>query len=129
MKKILLSLFGICCFSAVMAQQKTRSLSVELLGAQNIVGINYDSRFKGNSGLGYRVGIGLWLWQHFRFVRPENQWRWCSVGAKLSARKEEQQTGAGLRCESWCISSKGNYWIRKRYRMVSKWGEYRRNFS
>lgn len=41
-----------------MAQQKTRSLSVELLGAQNIVGINYDSRFKGNSGLGYRVGLG-----------------------------------------------------------------------
>ena len=58
MKKIVLSLFALCCFSAVMAQQKTRSLSVELLGAQNIAGINYDSRFKGNSGLGYRVGIG-----------------------------------------------------------------------
>lgn len=41
-----------------MAQQKTRNLSVELLGAQNIVGINYDSRFKGNSGFGYRVGLG-----------------------------------------------------------------------
>ena len=41
-----------------MAQQKTHSLSVELLGAQTIVGINYDSRFNGNSGLGYRVGIG-----------------------------------------------------------------------
>ena len=58
MRKIVLSLFALCCFSAVMAQQKTRSLSVELLGAQNIAGINYDSRFKGNSGLGYRVGIG-----------------------------------------------------------------------
>ena len=50
MRKIVLSLFALCCFSAVMAQQKTRSLSVELLGAQNIVGINYDSRFNGNSG-------------------------------------------------------------------------------
>ena len=58
MRKIVLSLFALCCFSAVMAQQKTRNLSVELLGAQNIVGINYDSRFKGNSGLGYRVGLG-----------------------------------------------------------------------
>ena len=58
MRKIVLSLFALCCFSAVMAQQKTRSLSVELLGAQNIAGINYDSRFNGNSGLGYRVGIG-----------------------------------------------------------------------
>ena len=58
MRKIVLSLFALCCFSAVMAQQKTHSLSVELLGAQNTVGINYDSRFNGNSGLGYRVGIG-----------------------------------------------------------------------
>ena len=58
MRKIVLSLFALCCPSAVMAQQKTRNLSVELLGAQNIVGINYDSRFNGNSGLGYRVGIG-----------------------------------------------------------------------
>ena len=58
MKKILLSLLAFGCFSAVMAQQKTRSLSVELLGAQTIAGINYDSRFEGNSGLGYRVGLG-----------------------------------------------------------------------
>ena len=58
MRKIVLSLLALCCFSAVMAQQKTRSLSVELLGAQTIAGINYDSRFNGNSGLGYRVGIG-----------------------------------------------------------------------
>ncbi len=58
MKKVLLSLFALCYFSAVMAQQKTRNLSVELLGAQNVVGVNYDSRFDGNSGLGYRVGIG-----------------------------------------------------------------------
>ena len=58
MRKIVLSLFALCCFSAVMAQQKTRSLSVELLGAQTIAGINYDSRFNGNSGLGYRVGVG-----------------------------------------------------------------------
>ena len=58
MRKIVLSLFALCCFSAVVAQQKTRNLSVELLGAQTIVGINYDSRFNGNSGLGYRVGVG-----------------------------------------------------------------------
>ena len=58
MKKVLFSLFALCYYSAVMAQQTTRNLSVELLGAQNIVGVNYDSRFDGNSGLGYRVGIG-----------------------------------------------------------------------
>lgn len=31
--------------------QKTRHISVEILGAQNTVGINYDSRFKGTYGL------------------------------------------------------------------------------
>ena len=32
MRKIVLSLFALCCFSAVMAQQKTRSLSLDSLG-------------------------------------------------------------------------------------------------
>lgn len=58
MRRIVCSVFALCCCSLVLAQEKTRSLSVELLGAQNVVGINYDSRFKGNSGWGYRVGIG-----------------------------------------------------------------------
>ena len=59
MKKTIISLLAICCSSAAMAQQQTtRSLSIEILGAQNVAGINYDSRFKGNSGLGYRVGLG-----------------------------------------------------------------------
>lgn len=35
-----------------------RSLSLELQGVHNLVGINYDSRFKGNDGFGYRIGIG-----------------------------------------------------------------------
>lgn len=58
MRRIVCSVFALCCCSLVLAQEKTRSLSVELLGAQNVVGVNYDSRFKGNSGWGYRVGIG-----------------------------------------------------------------------
>ncbi len=35
-----------------------RSLSLELFGAHNTIGINYDRRFKGNDGLGFRVGLG-----------------------------------------------------------------------
>ena len=108
MRKIVLSLFALCCFSAVMAQQKTRNLSVELLGAQNVVGINYDSRFNGNSGLGYRVGIGYGYGDISGLFDQKNQWRWCSAGAKLSARKEEQQTGAGLRLELRRVSYKGD---------------------
>lgn len=56
MRKILITtlLFYTTCLFA----QTTRHLSIELLGAQNTVGINYDSRFRGIDGLGYRVGIG-----------------------------------------------------------------------
>lgn len=39
--------------------RKWKNISVELFGAQNTIGINYDSRLKGNSGLGYRIGIGF----------------------------------------------------------------------
>lgn len=34
------------------------SLSLELFGAHNTIGINYDRRFKGKDGLGFRVGLG-----------------------------------------------------------------------
>ncbi len=56
-----LFLFAAMLFAAngMMAQTKVRNISIELLGAQNLVGINYDSRFKGNSEFGYRVGIGF----------------------------------------------------------------------
>ena len=56
MRKIV---FTTMLFAATsMFAQKTRNLSIEVLGAQSTVGVNYDSRFNGNSGFGYRVGIG-----------------------------------------------------------------------
>lgn len=59
MRKIFALSMMLLTASSMMAQQKVKSLSVELFGAQNTIGINYDSRLKGNSGLGYRVGIGF----------------------------------------------------------------------
>ena len=60
-KKLMTLLLAMCLMGGVVAQAQDapeRSLSLELFGAQNTVGINYDSRFKGNHGLGYRVGVG-----------------------------------------------------------------------
>ena len=60
-KKLMTLLLAISLMGAIVAQAQEgteRSLSLELFGAQNTVGINYDSRFKGNHGLGYRVGVG-----------------------------------------------------------------------
>ena len=60
-KKLLTLLLAMCLMGGFVAQAQEvpeRSLSLELFGAQNTVGINYDSRFKGNHGLGCRVGVG-----------------------------------------------------------------------
>ncbi len=59
MRKIIVCAAMLCIAFNIAAQETVRNVSVELLGAQNTVGINYNSRFKGNSGLGYRVGIGF----------------------------------------------------------------------
>jgi hypothetical protein len=60
-KKLMTLLLAMSLMGGIVAQAQEgteRSLSLELFGAQNTVGINYDSRFKGNHGLGYRVGVG-----------------------------------------------------------------------
>ena len=129
MRKIVLSLFALCCFSAVMAQQKTRNLSVELLGAQNIVGINYDSRFKGNSGLGYRVGLGYAYGNNSSLFDQKIN----GVAAPfelnylLGKKNSKLELGFG--------ASLGVYQVKETIGYVkdtgggSRWGEYRRNFS
>ena len=43
--------------NAQINQKPVKNLSVEFLGAHNGLGLNYDSRFNGNEGLGYRVGL------------------------------------------------------------------------
>lgn len=63
MKKNLMTLILVLLASlAAVAQEATeRSVSIEALGVHNVVGINFDSRFKGNHGFGFRVGMGYAL--------------------------------------------------------------------
>lgn len=61
MKKLFLLLgflLFLCSLDTAVAQDQVRNVSVELFGVHNTIGVNYDARFKGNSGWGYRVGIG-----------------------------------------------------------------------
>ncbi len=51
----------ILLFSSIAAVAQTRNFSVDFLGASPLAGISYDARFNGNSGLGYRVGLGCGL--------------------------------------------------------------------
>ena len=58
--KVLLIVF-LAATQTAMAQQNEntqKSVYVEMLGASNMIGMNYDSRLKPNSPWGYRVGLG-----------------------------------------------------------------------
>ncbi|MDY6206195.1 MAG: hypothetical protein SPI30_05545 [Prevotella sp.] len=61
MKKI--TLF-ILMFVSLMAnaqdarEKSTSSISLELFGVHSLIGINYDTRLKGNDGWGHRIGFG-----------------------------------------------------------------------
>lgn len=56
MKKVVAVLLAIALSPVVMAQD--RNVRLDLFGAANVVGASYDARFKGDSGLGFAVGVG-----------------------------------------------------------------------
>ncbi len=66
MKNIILgAVILLCSITRVSAQttsevvgESIRNIHLELLGASNGIGIQYDSRFKGNTGWGYGIGAG-----------------------------------------------------------------------
>lgn len=51
-------LFLAMALASVTMSAQTKSINLELLGSSGMAGVNYDSRFKGNSGFGFSVGIG-----------------------------------------------------------------------
>ncbi len=66
MKKLFLVLFGVISITTIRAQSDniegsstSKSVYVELLGSGLAISANYDSRFNGTKGLGYRVGLGF----------------------------------------------------------------------
>jgi len=66
MKKVILVLGCFMVLASANAQSEsgetsgtTKSVYAELLGSGLAISANYDSRFSGNKGLGYRVGLGF----------------------------------------------------------------------
>ena len=49
-------IIGLALSPVVMAQD--RNVRLDLFGAANVVDASYDARFKGDSGLGFAVGVG-----------------------------------------------------------------------
>ncbi|MGH2564405.1 MAG: hypothetical protein ACRDE8_01355 [Ginsengibacter sp.] len=66
MKKLFLILFGVISITSLKAQSDqsqstvtSKSVYLELFGSGLIGSVNFDSRFNGTTGLGYRVGLGF----------------------------------------------------------------------
>ncbi|HVZ95535.1 MAG TPA: hypothetical protein VG847_01570 [Chitinophagaceae bacterium] len=66
MKKLLLILTGVISITSLKAQSDnpesgvtTKSVYAELLGSGLAFSANFDSRFNGTRGLGYRMGLGV----------------------------------------------------------------------
>jgi hypothetical protein len=55
MKKVLLSILILT--TAIFAQAQTKSVTLDLLGSSGLAGVSFDSRFKGDHGFGYNVGL------------------------------------------------------------------------
>lgn len=77
-KLLLLSLLAFSLTASAQTSEKpARSISVEFLGPHQGCGINYDSRFKGNEGAGYRVGLS------YAFLFPAQDCEIHGVSAPL----------------------------------------------
>ncbi|MBQ7422872.1 MAG: hypothetical protein IJV27_12140 [Prevotella sp.] len=57
-----------CCFPIITYSTPTKAVYAEAFGASTMVGVNYDSRFKGNKGWGYRVGLSYAYSRHTFFL-------------------------------------------------------------
>ena len=55
MRKVLLSVLVLTL--ALFSQAQTKSVSLDLLGSSGVAGVSFDSRFHGNHGFGYNVGL------------------------------------------------------------------------
>lgn len=100
MKKVVALLLAIALSPVVMAQD--RNVRLDLFGAANVVGASYDARFKGDSGLGFAVGVGYGFgignWYE-RFMVSACRWRsttWQVEENIISRSKPECPTGCIL---------------------------------
>ena len=106
-----LPLRSLCCTlllavlsAAPSLAQGMRSLSLELVGVHNVVGVNYDARFRRSDVFGYRVGLGYAYSEDYNFLHNTTRLHGiavplevnCLVGKKRS--KLELGFGTSLGC-------------------------------
>ena len=88
---------------SAMAQQvenTQKSMYLELFGASNIVGVNFDSRLKPNSPWGYRVGLGYTYSKNYGLLSGSNSIRGVDVPIEanylLGKKRSKLELGLGV---------------------------------
>ena len=85
---------------AQQAENTQKSLYLELFGASNIVGVNFDSRLKPNSPWGYRVGLGYTYSKNYGLLSGSNSIRGVDVPIEanylLGKKRSKLELGLGV---------------------------------
>lgn len=82
------------------SEHPNRSVYLELLGASNMVGINYDARFKPNSPWGYRIGLGVTYSKQYSMFSSSNSLHGTDIPLEfnylLGKKRSKLDLGLGL---------------------------------
>lgn len=86
--------------TAQQSENTQKSVYVEVLGASNLVGVNFDSRFKPNSPWGYRVGVGYTYSKNYGLFSGSNSLKGVDVPLEanylLGKKRSKLELGLGL---------------------------------
>ncbi|WP_199879779.1 hypothetical protein [Prevotella vespertina] len=79
--------------------EKDKAVYLELLGASNMVGINYDQRFNDHTKWGWRAGVSFAFGNNSNFFGNDGSIRYYSVPLEvnylLGSQKNNLEVGAG----------------------------------
>lgn len=120
--KLTIIIFAAVVSLGAKAQQTSetpnRSIFLELLGASNILGINYDTRFKPNSPWGYRIGLGYTYSKQYNIFSGSNSLQGSDIPLEinylLGKKRSKLDIGLGLnlgyyteKYDTWNIKQTG----------------------
>ena len=97
---ILVAIVSIGAKAQQTSETTNRSVYLELLGASNIVGVNYDARFKPSSPWGYRIGLGYTYSKQYSMFSGSNSLRGPDIPLEinylLGKKRSKLDLGFGL---------------------------------
>lgn len=82
------------------SETPSRSIYLELLGASNVAGINYDSRFKADCPWGYRIGLGYTYSANYNMFSGSDSFQGPDIPLEinylLGKKRSKLELGLGL---------------------------------